>query len=67
MNRKPNLKDVAELAGVSAITVSRVLTHPDKVAAKSRQKVEQAIAELWVISATTPPAHWRRTAPACWP
>ncbi|WP_430456850.1 LacI family DNA-binding transcriptional regulator [Rheinheimera sp.] len=49
MNRKPNLKDVAELAGVSAITVSRVLTHPDKVAAKSRQKVEQAIAELGYI------------------
>ena len=49
MNRKPNLKDVAELAGVSAITVSRVLTHPDKVAAKSRQKVEQAIATLGYI------------------
>ncbi len=49
MHRKPNLKDVAELAGVSAITVSRVLTHPDKVAAKSRLKVEQAIAELGYI------------------
>ncbi|WP_449360940.1 LacI family DNA-binding transcriptional regulator [Alishewanella longhuensis] len=26
MSRKPNLKDVAKVAGVSAITVSRVLT-----------------------------------------
>lgn len=49
MNRKPNLKDVAELAGVSAITVSRVLTHPDKVSDKLRQQVEQAIHELGYI------------------
>jgi len=49
MNRKPNLKDVAELAGVSAITVSRVLTTPEKVSDKLRQKIEQAIHQLGYI------------------
>ncbi len=37
------LDDVAKLAGVSPITVSRVLNHPDKVSAKTREKVQQAI------------------------
>lgn len=38
------LDDVAKLAGVSPITVSRVLNHPDKVAAKTLEKVRKAIA-----------------------
>jgi len=37
------LDDVAKLAGVSPITVSRVLNHPDKVAQKTLEKVQQAI------------------------
>ncbi len=49
LHKKPNLKDVAQLAGVSAITVSRVLTDPDKVSDKLRVKVEQAINELGYI------------------
>ncbi|WP_419570944.1 LacI family DNA-binding transcriptional regulator [Rheinheimera sp.] len=49
MNRKPNLKDVAQLAGVSAITVSRVLTNPEKVSDKLRHQVETAIEELGYI------------------
>ena len=49
MNKKPNLKDVAKLAGVSAITVSRVLSDPDKVSALLRQKVDSAIRDIGYI------------------
>ena len=37
------LSDVARMAGVSASTVSRVLSHPDVVAEATRQAVDQAI------------------------
>lgn len=40
------LKDVAEYAGVSIATVSRVLNDPDKVAEQSRSKVLNAIEVL---------------------
>lgn len=40
------LKDVAEHAGVSIATVSRVLNEPEKVAEQSRIKVLNAIDEL---------------------
>lgn len=49
MSKKPNLKDVAKVAGVSAITVSRVLSDPTKVSEKLRQKVEQAVHEIGYI------------------
>ena len=49
MQRRPNLKDVAELAGVSAITVSRVINTPDKVSDKLRHTIEQAIQQLGYI------------------
>ncbi len=42
-SRSATLDDVAKLAGVSPITVSRVLNHPDKVTEKTRAKVQQAI------------------------
>jgi len=38
------LGDVAKLAGVSPITVSRVLNQPEKVAPKTLEKVQKAIA-----------------------
>ncbi|GGW83782.1 LacI family DNA-binding transcriptional regulator [Alteromonas halophila] len=41
-----NIRDVAQRASVSVATVSRTLQHPDRVAAKSREKVMNAIAEL---------------------
>ena len=42
----PTLEDVAGLAGVSTATVSRVINFPDKVAAKTRTRVQEAIAKL---------------------
>ena len=40
------LKDVAELAGVSPITVSRVVNSPESVKEKTRLKVENAMSRL---------------------
>ncbi len=42
----PTIKQVADLAGVSQMTVSRVLNHRDTVRETTRQKVEVAIREL---------------------
>lgn len=46
---KPTLQDVAQLAGVSSMTVSRALSKPDKVSAQTRQRVEQAVRELGYV------------------
>jgi len=43
------IQDVAARAGVSAMTVSRVLNHPTRVATATRQRVEQAIRELGFV------------------
>lgn len=40
------LEDVAKLAGVSTITVSRVINSPELVKPATREKVEHALAEL---------------------
>lgn len=47
--RSPTLVDVAELAGVSAITVSRALRTPEKVSASAREKVTRAVAQLGYV------------------
>src|SRR5918995_3608674 len=44
--RLPRLEDVAELAGVSHQTVSRVVNNHPNVSKATREKVEAAIAEL---------------------
>jgi DNA-binding LacI/PurR family transcriptional regulator len=44
-----NIKGVAHRAGVSIGTVSNVLNHPDVVAADTRQRVLDAIAELGYV------------------
>jgi LacI family transcriptional regulator, gluconate utilization system Gnt-I transcriptional repressor len=50
MNRKrTTLSDVASSAGVSAVTVSRALRHPDMVSAELRARVERAVDELGYI------------------
>ncbi len=46
MKSKPNIRDVARLAGVSTKTVSRVTNDEGTVAAQTRQRVLAAIAEL---------------------
>jgi len=43
---RPNLRQIAVLAGVSKSTVSNVLNNPDLVAQDTRQRVESAIAKL---------------------
>ncbi|MEX2540652.1 MAG: LacI family DNA-binding transcriptional regulator [Trueperaceae bacterium] len=59
MSRKPRsprrghgratLDDVARLTGVSAITVSRALRSPELVASQTREKIQEAIAEIGYI------------------
>lgn len=44
MRPRPTLEDVADRAGVSTATVSRVLNEPDRVRAETRSRVEAAVA-----------------------
>ena len=44
--RRATLSDVAARAGVSAVTVSRVLRKPEMVSADLRERVEKAVGEL---------------------
>ncbi|WNM23834.1 LacI family DNA-binding transcriptional regulator [Demequina capsici] len=44
--RRASIADVAAHAGVSQGTVSNVMNHPERVAARTRERVERAIAEL---------------------
>ncbi|MBK8023108.1 MAG: LacI family DNA-binding transcriptional regulator [Chloroflexi bacterium] len=48
----PTIQDVAELAGVAAITVSRVINNKGYVREETRRKVAEAIAELGYVPNT---------------
>lgn len=48
--RPATIEDVAKLAGVSIATVSRTLSHPQKVAETTRKKVTTAIARTGYIA-----------------
>ena len=45
-NSRPTIVDVAKMAGVSTMTVSRVIRKHNKVSESTREKVEAAIAQL---------------------
>lgn len=47
--RSASVKDVAAAAGVSLGTVSNVLNRPDRVSARTREKVERAMRELGFV------------------
>ena len=47
--RAASIKDVANHAGVAVGTVSNVLNYPDRVAAKTRERVQQSIDELGFV------------------
>ena len=47
--RSAGVKDVAAAAGVSLGTVSNVLNRPDRVSARTRERVEHAMAELGFV------------------
>lgn len=49
-----SIQKIAQLAGVSVATVSRVLNNSDTVKAKNRERVLQAIQRV-----TTSPICWR--------
>ena len=49
MSAKPTMRDVARIAGVSTMTVSRVLAQPDIVAKATRDRVQNAIAKLGYV------------------
>ena len=49
MNQKSTLADVAQVSGVSAITVSRYLRSPEKVAKLTGEKIKTAIDQLGYV------------------
>lgn len=49
MTRHARMQDVARLAKVSAITVSRVLRSPDKVSENTRQRVLEAVRKIGYV------------------
>jgi len=55
MGRITTLRDVAERAGVSTATASRVLTGSARVRAETRERVEQAIRDLLYVPPGRPP------------
>jgi LacI family transcriptional regulator len=58
----PNIHDVAKLAGVAPMTVSRVINNNGYVSDKTRQRVEAAIDELgYIPNALGPSLHLKRT------
>ncbi|ONK09508.1 LacI family DNA-binding transcriptional regulator [Streptomyces sp. MP131-18] len=66
---RPSLATVARAASVSTGTVSNVLNRPDRVRAATRQRVEQAIADLGYApggAGGPEAAHWRRSGHAAW-
>ena len=49
MSGKPTMRDVAAMAGVSTMTVSRVLTQPERVTEPTRLRVQRVIDHLGYV------------------
>lgn len=49
-DRMVTISDIAEKAGVAASTVSRALSNPERVNAKTRERIEQIAAELGYVA-----------------
>ncbi len=48
-SNRPSLEDVAALAGVSTASISRCINSPQKVAAPTRKRIQQAIETLGYV------------------
>ncbi|MGO4836257.1 LacI family DNA-binding transcriptional regulator, partial [Rhizobiaceae sp. 2RAB30] len=46
---RPTISDVAKLAGVAAITVSRALREPSQVSAELRTQIDAAVTKLGYV------------------
>ncbi len=57
---KVTLADVAQLAGVGTMTVSRALRTPEQVSDKLREKKLKLPCRSWAICLILPPARWPR-------
>lgn len=55
---KVTIADVAQLAGVGTMTVSRALRTPEQVSDKLREKSKRQCMS-WAICLISPPARWR--------
>ena len=53
-HRRVTLQDIADTLGITKMTVSRYLRDPEKVAGKTRIRIEQAIEELGYIQNRVP-------------
>lgn len=53
MTRRPNIRDVAETAGVSVGTVSHALNHPERVSPTTLDRITQAIDDLGFVRNAT--------------
>jgi LacI family gluconate utilization system Gnt-I transcriptional repressor len=61
-NQRPTIRDVSVLAGVSRMTVSRVMRKPDSVLPATRDRVNKAISDLgYVPDRAAGSLHTRRT------
>lgn len=49
LSRRPTIREVSQLAGVSRMTVSRVISDPDLVLPATRDRVNKAIADLGYV------------------
>jgi DNA-binding LacI/PurR family transcriptional regulator len=51
-HRMPTIRDIAERAGVATSTVSRALSNPQRVNARTRERIEKIAAELNYVPST---------------